>query len=93
MPKNLPQLALGKHIFDKIFLDGQPHFVYSLSVRFEQPESDFPLTLHIVKNQANFQQMRKAQYDYENAKKQLGESASYAGLSDAVLETLKLLWT
>lgn len=56
VPKNLPQLALGKHIFDKIFLDGQPHFVYSLSVRFEQPESDFPLTLHIVKNQANFQQ-------------------------------------
>ena len=40
-------------------------------------------------NQANFQQMRKAQYDYENAQKQLGESASYAGLSDAVLETLK----
>jgi len=46
-------------------------------------------TMVRANNQANFQQMRKAQYDYENAQKQLGESASYAGLSDAVLETLK----
>tara|TARA_R110001606_G_scaffold396163_1_gene569781 strand:- start:630 stop:1784 length:1155 start_codon:yes stop_codon:yes gene_type:complete len=40
-------------------------------------------------NQANFEQMRKAQYDYETAQNSQGKSAGYAGLSDTVLETLK----
>ena len=55
-PENLPHPALGNQIFEKITLDGQPHLVYSFSVSFEQAERDFPLTVHIVKDQANFQQ-------------------------------------
>jgi hypothetical protein len=40
-------------------------------------------------NQANHQQMRKAQYDYENLQREQGKSAGYSGLSDTVYDTLK----
>tara|TARA_R110002153_G_C13236255_1_gene490305 strand:- start:46 stop:1212 length:1167 start_codon:yes stop_codon:yes gene_type:complete len=40
-------------------------------------------------NQANYQQMRQAQYDYEAKQRAEGKSAGYGGLSDSVFDTLK----
>ena len=40
-------------------------------------------------NQADYQQMRKAQYDYENLQREQGKSVGYSGLSDTVYDTLK----
>ncbi|MFT5705546.1 MAG: two-component system sensor histidine kinase PhoQ [Shewanella sp.] len=54
-PKKLPQPLIGQRDFDEIILDGQPHIIYSLSVSFEQEDGVFPITLHIIKDQADFQ--------------------------------------
>ncbi len=54
-PKNLPQPAIGSREFSEIILDGKPHIIYSLSVSFEQQDGAFPITLHIIKDQADFQ--------------------------------------
>ena len=40
-------------------------------------------------NQANYQQMRQAQYDYEAKQRAEGKSSGYAGLSDSVFNTLE----
>jgi len=40
-------------------------------------------------NQANYQQMREAQYDYEDKQRAEGKSSGYAGLSDSVFNTLE----
>lgn len=54
-PTNLPQPAIGQREFAQITLAGKPHIIYSLSVSFEQEGGSFPITLHIIKDQADFQ--------------------------------------
>ncbi|WP_394147532.1 ATP-binding protein [Shewanella atlantica] len=56
-PPKLPHPATGHSEFSEMVLEGKPHIIYSFSASFEQRDnSRFPITIHIVKDQANFQQ-------------------------------------
>lgn len=50
----LPHPNVGDTVFTEIFIDNQPHIVYSISVSFSESKQSFPVTLHIFKNQAEF---------------------------------------
>lgn len=59
-PSDLPSPPAGQSEFSEIQLDDKPYLIYSFSARFEQqPTSQqtrqFPLTIHIIKDQADFQ--------------------------------------
>lgn len=55
-PQNLPHPATGHSEFAEILLEGKPHIIYSFSASFEQRQNQqFPITIHIIKDQANFQ--------------------------------------
>ena len=66
LPKTLPTPVKGMGQFSEVKLNGQPHLIYSFSVSFELPalnskdgqQSDnrFPITIHIIKDQTEFQQ-------------------------------------
>lgn len=63
--QTLPSPDLGKGRFAQIELNGEPHFIYSFSVRFdisssEKIEESAPITLHIVKNLASVVAQQKA---------------------------------
>ncbi|PKG73898.1 ATP-binding protein [Shewanella sp. GutCb] len=66
LPNQLPIPNKGQGQFSEIELNGQPHLIYSFSVSFELPtainsesqhlNSRFPITIHIIKDQTEFQQ-------------------------------------
>ncbi len=65
-PQNLPLPEIGESEFDAIEIAGKPHIIYSYSASFERKvlSSDglsvenraFPLTVHIIKDQQDYQQ-------------------------------------
>jgi len=64
-PANLPHPATGQSEFSEIKLEGKPYLIYSFTASFEQPstQSDnaeqtsptLPITIHIIKDQIDFQ--------------------------------------
>ena len=63
----LPKPALGQNRFGQIKLNGEDHFIYSYSIRFDdsntsvqQNEQSMPITIHIVKDLASVLQQQKA---------------------------------
>lgn len=64
-PANLPHPAMGQSEFSEIKLEGNPYLIYSFTASFEQPPSQsdsaaqpspaWPITIHIIKDQVNFQ--------------------------------------
>ncbi|MEZ9820472.1 ATP-binding protein [Shewanella sp. 10N.286.45.A1] len=66
IPKSLPTPVKGQGQFSEVTLNKQPHLIYSFSVSFELPTLDnkdgqqsdnrFPITIHIIKDQTEFQQ-------------------------------------
>ena len=69
LSQNLPSPALGQSGFDPIEVNGDAHFIYSFSVRFDIPTSfDTPsnkqpapvITLHIVKDLSSVTQQQNA---------------------------------
>jgi len=55
-PQHLPHPATGHSEFGEILLEGKPHLIYSFSASFEQRQNQqFPITIHIIKDQADFQ--------------------------------------
>lgn len=55
-PQTLPHPATGQSEFGEILLEGKPHLIYSFSASFEQRQNQqFPITIHIIKDQADFQ--------------------------------------
>lgn len=63
----LPKPALGKSRFGQIELNGEEHFIYSYSIRFDesntpsqQAEKSLPITIHIVKDLGGVIQQQKA---------------------------------
>ena len=59
-PDDLPSPPTGQSEFSEIKLEGKPYLIYSFSAIFEQhPTSKqtqpLPLTIHIIKDQADFQ--------------------------------------
>ena len=66
VPGYLPHPATGKSEFSEIELEGKSYLIYSFSVSFEQTftqhgsaqklAQQFPITIHILKDQADFQQ-------------------------------------
>lgn len=55
-PQNLPQPAIGIKKFGTISIEGRPHIIQSFSASFEHTSGTAGLTLHIIKDQAEFQQ-------------------------------------
>ncbi|MFT6987270.1 MAG: two-component system sensor histidine kinase PhoQ [Psychromonas sp.] len=65
-PSYLPHPATGQSEFSEIELQGKPYLLYSFAASFAQPSaqsgsdqerpSAFPITVHIIKDQADFQQ-------------------------------------
>lgn len=65
--QSLPKPALGKNSFGKIALNGQEHFIYSYSIRFddsgisaENTAETLPITIHIVKDLGGVIEQQKA---------------------------------
>ena len=66
LPKTLPKPIKGQGQFSEVELNEKPHLIYSFSVSFELPGLDskdvqqsnnrFPITIHIIKDQTEFQQ-------------------------------------
>ena len=87
VPGDLPHPATGKSEFSEIELEGKPYLIYSFSVSFEgstqgRPQQ-FPITLHILKDQADFQQQ------VEQFTKQLW---SWLLILTALLVIVQLVW-
>ncbi|WP_372882919.1 ATP-binding protein [Psychromonas sp.] len=58
-PDNLPYPVTGQSAFSEITLEGKAYLIYSFSALFEHQSSakqtgQFPLTIHIIKDQADF---------------------------------------
>ena len=56
MPLNLPKPATGRNSYDSILINNNPQLIYSYSVSFATSEHPFTMTLHIIKNQHEYQQ-------------------------------------
>lgn len=59
-PSFLANPAIGQGEFSEIELEGKKHLIYSFSVSFSSAQQAFPLTLHIIKDQADFLQITQA---------------------------------
>lgn len=66
-PEVLPSPDVGTSLFEQIQLNGEPHFIYSYSVRFDssgangtQDKNTAPITLHIVKDLAGVLEQQNA---------------------------------
>ncbi|WP_281560055.1 ATP-binding protein [Thalassomonas sp. RHCl1] len=53
IPYVFPQPALGQSLSEEIYLNGEQHLIYSFSASFSDGEQAFPVTIHIIKNQAD----------------------------------------
>ena len=53
IPYVFPQPALGQSLSEEINLNGTRHLIYSFSASFSDGEQVFPVTIHIIKNQAD----------------------------------------
>lgn len=47
---------MGKSTFEQIKLADQPHWIYSFSVSFASQNQNVPVTIHIIKDEQEFQQ-------------------------------------
>ena len=54
LPNQLPSPEIGKSFFSEQQLDGKIHLVYSFSASFNEEGQEFPITLHIIKDQSEF---------------------------------------
>ena len=93
VPSELPHPATGQSQFSEIGLEGKPYLIYSFSVRFEQGSSQhssaqqFPITLHIIKDQVDFQQQ------VESFTKQLWTWLLILMVLLVIIQLVWLLWT
>ncbi|GGQ13635.1 ATP-binding protein [Shewanella litoralis] len=55
-PINLPKPATGRNSYASILINDKPQLIYSFSVSFATSEQPFTMTLHIIKNQQEYQQ-------------------------------------
>jgi len=53
-PQQLQYPKLGESRFYEVSLQGKRHFVYSFSVSYASADTDFPLTVHILKDKSSF---------------------------------------
>ncbi|GGB50490.1 GHKL domain-containing protein [Shewanella inventionis] len=56
MPMDLPKPATGRNSYGNILINDNPQLIYSYSVSFATSERPFTMTLHIIKNQHEYQQ-------------------------------------
>jgi len=54
LPSQLPSPEIGQSFFSEQLLDGKIHLVYSFSASFNEEGQEFPITLHIIKDQSEF---------------------------------------
>jgi two-component system sensor histidine kinase PhoQ len=52
LPAQLPSPEVGQSFFSEQLLDGEIHLVYSFSASFNEQGEEFPITLHIIKDQS-----------------------------------------
>ena len=90
LPSELPHPATGKSEFSEMVLAGKGYFIYSLSVSFAQSgnvNEQFPITIHILKDQADFQQQA------EQFSRQLWKWLLILMVLLVVVQSVWLLWT
>ncbi|MFT5759607.1 MAG: two-component system sensor histidine kinase PhoQ [Alteromonadaceae bacterium] len=54
LPSQLPTPEIGESFLSEQLLDGKIHLVYSFSASFNEQGEEFPITLHIIKDQSDF---------------------------------------
>jgi len=54
LPNKLPSPKVGESTFTEMLIENELHMAYSMSVSFNESEQEFPITLHLFKNQAEF---------------------------------------
>ena len=91
-PSYLPHPAIGRSKFSEIELEGKPYLIYSFSVSFEQTfiqesPQQFPITIHIIKDQADFQRQ------VEQFTKQLWSWLLILMALLVIVQLVWLLWT
>lgn len=55
IPDNLQSPVIGNGKFYSLVVDDKEHFIYSFSVAFSEGDSQHEMTLHIIKQQADYQ--------------------------------------
>ena len=90
VPSELAHPVTGESQFTEVELAGKPYLIYSFSASFEQPANankelsqPFSMTLHIIKDQTNFQ------HQIKHFSKQLW---SWLGILMALLVIVQLVW-
>ena len=63
LPRSLPIPDSGSSSFNEVDIENSPHLVYSFSAVFAVNEQNFPITLHIIKDQVEFLQLAQ---DFKN---------------------------
>lgn len=54
LPSHLPTPAIGQFVFSEFIFMDQPHVMYSFTANFMENEQNFIITLHIIKNKAEY---------------------------------------
>ena len=54
LTKDLPSPKIGDFLFTEMFIENEPHMVYSISVSFGESAGAFPVTLHLFKSETEF---------------------------------------
>jgi len=54
LSSNLPSPRVGNSVFTEMFIENELHMAYSMSVSFSESGQEFPITLHLFKNQKEF---------------------------------------
>jgi two-component system sensor histidine kinase PhoQ len=79
--------TVGKSSFSTLQLEGKYHFIYSFSASFSSTKGEFPLTVHIIKDQEDFK-LLVAQFQ-----QQLWIWLSLLMALFFLVQSLWLLWT
>ncbi|WP_394128991.1 ATP-binding protein [Shewanella maritima] len=56
LPTQYPTPTTGESVFNPLIIDDQPHWILSFAVSFEKAGNIYPITLHIIKSQTQYQQ-------------------------------------
>ncbi len=87
LPIVLPLPSVGEILFSEITIEDRVHFLYSFSVSFSDNGRDFPVTLHILKDKAEFSSV------LNNFKQQLWAWLIILMLVFVFVQITWLLWT
>ncbi len=54
LPKDLSSPLIGQSSFSEVIIENKAHLAYSFSASFSVNQQDFPITLHVIKEQSEY---------------------------------------